>query len=120
MKFNRDLSEGQENIPDQFTMKSMTRYLAKKHGLTGNEARLLIDDYLTMVETGMLMGETVPMGKIGRLYCKIREAQKSRVVKHPATGEDLRIEAKPAMGVPKISFSSHLKERLSRISGESL
>ncbi len=120
MKFNRDLSEGQENIPDQFTMKSMTRYLAKKHGLTGNQARLIVDDYLTMVETGMLMGESVPMGKIGRFYRKIREAQKSRTVKHPATGEELRIEAKPAKGVPKISFSNYLKDRLAAIDGECL
>jgi nucleoid DNA-binding protein len=112
MKFNRSLIQDRENIPDQFTMKSMTRYLAKKHGLTGNESRLIIDDFLTLVETGMLLGESVPMGRVGRFFVKIRDAQKPRTVKHPATGEEMTIEAKPAMGVPKISFSSYLKERV--------
>ncbi|AHC16386.1 HU family DNA-binding protein [Salinispira pacifica] len=111
MKYNRTLQLDRDNVPDQFTMKSMTRYIAKKHNLTGNEARLLIDDFLTLVETGMLLGESVPLGKIGRFSVKIRGAQKARKVKHPGTGEEMVIEAKPSMGVPKISFSSYLKER---------
>jgi nucleoid DNA-binding protein len=111
MKYNRTLAGDRENIPDQFTMKSMTRYLAKKHGLTGNQSRLIIDDFCTLVETGMLLGESVPMGRVGRFFVKIRDAQKARTVRHPATGEEMTIEAKPPMGIPKISFSSYLKDR---------
>lgn len=118
LKYNRSVSLDRENVPDQFTTKSMTRYLAKKHGLTGNQARLLIDDFCTLVETGMLLGESVPMGKIGRFSVKIRDAQSARVVKHPATGEDMVIDPKPPMGIPKISFSSYLKNRAAMLGGE--
>jgi nucleoid DNA-binding protein len=115
MKFNRSLQIDSGSIPDQFTMKSMTRFLAKKHGLTGQEARLLIEDFLTLIETGMLLGESVPFGKLGKFSIKTREAQKPRGVRHPGTGEEITVKAKPARGVPKISFSSYLKERAEEI-----
>lgn len=115
MKYNRSLHTDGDAVPDQFTMKSMTRYLAKKHGLTGGQARALIDDFLTLVETGMLLGDTVSLGRLGRVSIKVREAQKARVVKHPSTGEQMVVDAKPSRGVPKISFSTQLKERAERI-----
>lgn len=118
MKYNRTVHADRDNAPDQFTMKSMTRYLAKKHGLTGEEARALIDDFITLVETGMLLGDTVPLGRLGRLSVKVREPQKARVVKHPVTGEEMVVEAKPARGVPKISFSAYMKERAERVREE--
>ena len=111
MKYNQTLQLDSKTMPDQFTMKSMVRFIAKKHGLTGQESRLVIDDFITLIETGMLMGETVPFGRLGRFSIKTREAQKPRVVKHPATGEEMTVGAKPAKGVPKISFSSYLKDR---------
>ena len=115
MKFNRSVHTDGDVVPDQFTMKSMTRYLAKKHGLTGQEARALIDDFLTVVETGMLLGDSVSLGRLGRVSIKVREAQKARVVKHPGTGEEMVLDPKPARGVPKMSFSTQLKERAERI-----
>ncbi len=111
MKFNQTLQIDSKSVPDQFTMKSMVRFLAKKHGLTGQEARLIIDDFMTLIETGMLMGESVPFGRLGRFSIKTREAQKPRVVRHPGTGEEMTVKAKPSRGVPKISFSNYLKER---------
>lgn len=118
MKYNRSVHADRENAPDQFTMKSMTRYLAKKHGLTGRQARDLIDDYLTLVETGMLLGDSVSLGRLGRVSIKVRDAQKARVVKHPNTGEEMVVEAKPSRGVPKISFSASIKERAEQIRRE--
>ncbi len=111
MKYNRSLQIDSKFIPDQFTMKSMTRFLAKKHGLTGQEARLIIDDFLSLIETGMLMGESVPFGRLGRFSVKMRDAQKPRVIRHPVSGDEMTVKAKPAKGVPKISFSSYMKER---------
>jgi len=111
MKYNQSLQVESGSIPDQFTMKSMIRFLAKKHGLTGQESRLIIDDFLTLIETGMIMGESVPFGRVGKFSIKTREAQRPRVVRHPGTGEDMTVKAKPARGVPKISFSSYLKEK---------
>ena len=111
MACNRSLLADSDFVPDQFTMKAMTRFLAKKHGLTGQAAKLLIDDFMVLIETGMLMGESVPFGRLGKFSIKTRDAQKPRVVRHPATGEKMTVEAKPARGVPRISFSSYIKER---------
>jgi len=118
MKYNRSLQIERESAPDQFTMKSMTRYLAKKHGLTGQAARLLIDDFITLIETGMLLGDSVPLGRLGRLSIKTRDAQKARLVKHPGTGEEVTVDAKPSRGVPKMSFSTHIKTRAHAITAD--
>ena len=115
MKYNRSVQIDGGDVPDQFTMKSMSRYLAKKHGLTGQDAKMLIDDFITLVETGMLLGDSVPLGRLGRLSIKKREAQKARVVRHPGTGEEIVVEAKPSRGVPKVSFSTYIKERAEQV-----
>lgn len=115
MKLNRSLHIDPNGVPDQFTMKSMIRYVAKKNATTAAEAKKLIDDFLYLVETGMCLGEKVPLGRIGRFSIKTKEAQKARVVKHPGTGEEITVDAKPATAVPRISFSSYLKERLAEL-----
>jgi len=96
---------------EHFTKQSIAAYIAQRSGLTQKAVREVIDDYLSMIETGVLLGETVNLGGIGRLSVKLRPPQKARVGRNPATGEEMTIPAKPAQGVPKISFSSHLKER---------
>ncbi len=115
MQLNRSLHLDPSSVPDQFTMKSMVRYIGKKNGTTAAEAKKIIDDFLLLVETGICLGEKVPIGRIGRFSLKWQEARKARVVKHPGTGKEITVEAKPAIAVPRISFSTYLKERLSEI-----
>ena len=103
---------------DHFTMKSIVQYLAKRNSITQNLARSILDDYLTMLESGALLGERVPLGRLGRLYLGTRGAQKARVGHNPATGEELLIPAKPETAVPRFSFSKQLKERASRVPPE--
>lgn len=103
---------------DHFTMKSIVQYLAKRNGVTQTLARRLVDDYLTMLESGALLGERVPMGRLGRLFLGTRSAQKARVGHNPATGEELLIPAKPETAVPRFAFSKHIKERASRVPPE--
>ncbi|QQO10267.1 HU family DNA-binding protein [Breznakiella homolactica] len=111
LKINQSIHIDRKNIPDHFTSKSMARYIAKKHDLTGAEAQRILDDYNLLIETGMLLGESVPLGKIGRLSLKTKEAQKARIVKHPETGEEMVIKSKPPVAVPRISFSKHIKDK---------
>jgi nucleoid DNA-binding protein len=66
----------------------------------------------------MLLGDTVSLGRLGRVSVKVRDAQKARVVKHPSTGEEMVVDAKPSRGVPKISFSAYIKERAEGVQGE--
>jgi nucleoid DNA-binding protein len=70
-----------------------------------------MDDYATLIETGMILGERVPLGKLGKLALRLRPARKPRVGRNPATGEEITIKAKPAMYVPAFSPSSSLKEK---------
>ena len=48
-------------------MKSIVTYLARKNELSQKLTRQLLDDYLVMLESGLLLGLRVPLGKMGRL-----------------------------------------------------
>ena len=110
VKLNRTLTMPAGEM-EHFTMKTMVQYVAKKSGITQTLARQVIDDYLLTAEAGALLGERVPLGRIGKLYLGTRAAQKARMGRNPSTGEEMLIPAKPETGVPKMSFSKHLRER---------
>ena len=118
LKINQSIHIERKNVPDHFTAKSMARYIAKRHDLTGALAQKILEDFYYLIESGMLLGETVPLGKIGRLSLKLKEAQKARIVRHPETGEEITVKSKPAMYVPRISFSSHIREKAASLPGE--
>lgn len=115
VKINRTVLSPDQSLPDQFNSRAIIAYLAKKNGLTQKQARQITMDYLTMIESGILLGERVPLGKIGRLYLKKRSVRKARVVVNPATGKQMTIQARPEEAVPKISFSRSFKERARQI-----
>jgi nucleoid DNA-binding protein len=116
VKINRSLTK--EAHPEQFNLKEMVRFIAKKNNLTINEAKLVIDDLLSLIETGILLGDRVSLGKIGKLYLRKKKAQQARVITHPQTGEQITVTAKPAQLIPKISFSRALRTRAGEISAE--
>jgi nucleoid DNA-binding protein len=116
VKINRTLSSAGEAIPDQFTMRSMVAYLAAKNGMTQKNTKQMLDDYLTLIETGVLLGEKVPIGRLGKMQLRLRPPQKARVGRNPGTGEEITVGAKPAMYVPALSFSSSLKEKARSVS----
>ena len=92
-------------------MKSIVTYLARKNELSQKQTRQLIDDYLTMLESGMLLGLRVPLGKMGRLSLRKRAARRARVGINPATGATITLNASPEQQVPRMAFSRLLKER---------
>jgi nucleoid DNA-binding protein len=120
VKLNKTLSVEAQETPEQFTKNTIVTYIAKKNGLTQKQTRQVVDDYLQMVEAGMLLGERVGLGRIARVFLSKRPPQKARVGRNPATGEEMTIPAKPATAVPKASFSQHLKDRASQIRLESI
>lgn len=114
MKLNRDLTMTRQDGAggtEQFTLNAMARYIAGKNGLTITRTRQLVADFLSTVESGLLLGERVSLGRIGRLSLKLRPPRKPRVVKNPRTGEDILIPARGETAAPGISFSSSLKDR---------
>jgi nucleoid DNA-binding protein len=104
-----------EDVPDQFTLKAMVTYLARKNDLSQRLTRQLIDDYHTMIESGMLLGQRVPLGKIGKLFLKKRPPQKARIGINPATGEKITLKARPEEPVPRIVFSRVMKEKARQV-----
>ena len=115
IKINRSITSPDVNIPDQFNLNSIISYIASKNGITKKLTKQIIEDYLLILESGMLLKEKVKIGKIGQLQLKIRPAQKARVGINPATGEQITIKAKPEVYVPKMSFSKYLKEKSSNL-----
>ncbi len=115
IKLNRTLSLQGAGEVDQFTAKAIVNYVAKKNGVTQITARGIIDDFLSMLETGMLLGERVSVGKLGSASLRHQAARKARIVKNLKTGEDLLVPAKPAAMAPKFNFSQSVKEKASNV-----
>lgn len=120
VRINRTLSGAGEDAPDLFTAKSLVKTLAGRHGLTQKAVKELLDDYQVLLETGMVLGERVPLGSLGKLFLKVRPPQPSRVMKIPGTDRETTVPAKPASAVPRISFSSRMKEKAGQVDPESL
>ena len=115
-KLNRSLTlPGASEQLDHFTTKTLVAYVARKNDLTQTQTRQVIDDYLAMVEAGVIMGERVPLGRLGRVFLDRRAAQKARMGRNPATGDELLIPAKPATFVPKFSFARVLRLRAEQL-----
>ncbi|OQY30903.1 MAG: hypothetical protein B6241_15160 [Spirochaetaceae bacterium 4572_59] len=113
---NRDLTlpVGGEEL-DQFNKKNMIAYLARKNGLNQDKIRMIMDDYAYMLETGLLLGKTVSLGRIGRLSLKLKPRRKARLGRNPHTGEEMTIPAKEAHMSPVFRFSSSVKEKAERL-----
>ncbi len=117
---NRHFTYPETGGPGQFDKKSMVRYLADNNGMTQKAVRNLLDDYAVLLETGMLMGNTVPLGQLGRLSLNLKPAQKARIGRNPATGKELTVPAKDAHMVPAFKYSSRVKERAGNLPVEDL
>jgi len=115
VKINRTVIKPDEDYPDQFNMKAMVSYIAAKNGETRKAVKQIVEDFINVVETGVFLGANVPVGKIGRMSLKRRSARKARIGRNPATGEEITIKSKPEMFIPKISFSSRLKEKAASV-----
>lgn len=114
VKLNRSISMESGGEVDHFTIKSIVAYVAQKNSLTQQQTRSVIDDYLATLESGILLGERVNLGKLGALSLKLQPARKARMMKHLQTGEDILIPAKPACLVPKMGFSQLFKDKAAR------
>lgn len=114
-KANRKITIDRGKTPDQFNIKAMINYIAEKNGITQKLARQIIDDYHFTLEAGLLLGERVPLGRIGKMVLKKQASRKARVMTSPRTGEEITVPAKPEMFVPKMSFSKAIKEKSSSV-----
>lgn len=111
IKINRTVGGAASADVDQFTPKAIIAFVARKNGITQVAAKSIIEDYLSTVEAGVLLGERVTVGRLGALTLRAQAAKKARVMKNIATGGDILVPAKPACLVPKFAVSKALKEK---------
>lgn len=111
VKINRTVAAPGTGFPELMTAKSMIAYLAAKNGLSQKQARQLLEDYHLLLQSGMFLGQRVPLGKLGRLSLREQPARKARVGVNPATGQKITIAARPPQAAPRMAFSRLLKER---------
>lgn len=112
VRINRTVTRPGSDFPERLTMSSIVTYLARKNDLGRKQTRQLLDDYHDMLESGLLLGLRVPLGKMGRLSLRKRPARKARVGINPATGETITVKARPEEQAPRMAFSRLLKDRV--------
>jgi nucleoid DNA-binding protein len=117
-KLNRKSFAPDEPAPEQFNLTSMVRFLSNKSNLTQKQVKSLLLDLFSLIETGVLLGERVALGKLGSLSLKLRPPRKPRVMKNRFTGGEITIPAQPERYSPKFGFSKRMKERAAEIKPE--
>ncbi|PKL40825.1 MAG: HU family DNA-binding protein [Spirochaetae bacterium HGW-Spirochaetae-1] len=98
--------------PEKFTATAISSYIAEKHELPKKQAKEILDSLYDVINAGVMSGERVPVGTIGKLHVRVRPATKARIGRNPATGEEIKISAKKATKVPKFSFNKNFKEEV--------
>ena len=97
-------------VPDKLTGASMLSYLAENSGLARKDVKQVTEDLFELISQGVMRGERVAVGKIGKMFIRVRPARPAHPGRNPATGMEIMIPAKPATKVPKFTFSKTFKE----------
>ena len=101
-------------LPEKFTLATMSLYLSEVRNISRKEARELMDTVFGLVHAGVLMGERVPLGPLGKMLMRVKPPSKARTGRNPINGEPIKIPAKKAMKVPRFSFSKAFKEAVAK------
>ena len=96
--------------PSKYTSSAMISYLAAMNELPKAKMREVFESVFEVVEAGVMSGMRVPIGKMGKVYVRLRPAQKARKGRNPLTGEEITIKARPATRVPKFMFTKAFKQ----------
>jgi len=115
VKINRTATVPGADTPEQFNTHNLVTFLARRNGLSQKQTRRILDDYHLLLESGLLLGERVRLGRIGTLRLRKLPARKARVGVNPATGQPLTISARPETSAPRLVFSRQLKERARQV-----
>jgi len=110
VRINKTMTSLQNEAIEHFTKQSLIAYVAQRNELTQKQVLGVIDDFFTMVESGILLGEKVPLGSLGRMGYKVRPPRQARVITNPATGEEMTVSAKPSQAAVKFFPSGRLKK----------
>jgi integration host factor subunit alpha len=96
--------------PEKLTGASMIGYIAEKNGLARKDAKQVMEHLFELIGIGVMRGERVTIGKIGKMFIRLRPARAAHPGRNPLTGQEIMIPAKPATKVPRFTFSKTFKE----------
>ena len=96
--------------PEKLTGASMIGYIAMKNGLARKDAKQVMEHLFELIGIGVMRGERVTIGKIGKMFIRVRPARGAHPGRNPLTGQEIIIPAKPATKVPRFTFSKTFKE----------
>jgi DNA-binding protein HU-beta len=96
--------------PEKFTASSIIQYVADVNNISKKQAKEILENLYDVFSAGVLNGQRVPVGTIGKLYVRVKPATKARLGRNPITGEEIKIPAKKATKVPKFVFSKSFKQ----------
>jgi nucleoid DNA-binding protein len=111
LRINRTVAFPEPDAPEQFSARNLVAYLARKNSLSQKAVRTLLEDYHLLLESGLLQGGRVRLGRLGALHLKMLPDRKARVGVNPATGQRITIPARPAQAAPASPSAAWLKER---------
>jgi nucleoid DNA-binding protein len=57
-----------------------------------------------------MRGERVAIGKMGKIFIKVRPARAARMGRNSLNSQEIKIPSKPATKVPRFTFSKTFKE----------
>ena len=97
-------------MPDKLTGNSLVGYLAESSGLARKDVKQVVENLYEAVTVGVMRGERVAIGRIGKMFIRVRPARAAHMGRNPANGETIMIAAKPATRVPRLTFSKTFKE----------
>ena len=105
-------------VPEKLTNASMVNYLAELNVLSRREAKQVLEDFFELISVGVMRGDRVALGKIGKMFIRVRPAREARPGRNPSTGETIMIAAKPETKVPRFTFSKTFKEAALKATGK--
>jgi nucleoid DNA-binding protein len=100
--------------PEKYNISSMLKYVSKKNDITQKQMKSIWETVFDLIEKGVMKGERVPIGTMGKIYVHNKPARKARKGRNPRTGEEITIPAKKSTKVPKMRFSKFFKENVQK------
>ena len=97
-------------VPNKLTSASLIDYLAQKNGLVRKEVKHVLEDLFEIVGVGVMRGERVGLGKMGKMFIRVRPARAAHMGRNPLTGQQIKIPAQPATKVPRFTFSKTFRK----------
>lgn len=95
--------------------QELIRAISAKAGITQKETALAVDGFIEAVTEALVSGDTVKLTGFMTLSPRVKNAQEEKIGRNPATGEEMKIAAKPAKYVPACKFGKTIKEALEAV-----